>query len=138
MIGREVTFDIDKRREPVLLNEEDSLAETIIMALFLEPGQNPCNSDAGVGIRKYIYKTTDEIDSSLVRADLIRTCGNQLINTSIRNLAIASEVVNDVRSMLIRMELNIGGEEKVLAIGMRKLSNDRIHVNYKFVDKIVR
>lgn len=138
MVGREVTFDIDKRREPVLLSEEDTIANTIIMALFLKPGQNPALSDAGVDIRKYIYKTTDEINSSQIRADLVKTCGNQLINTSIRNLAIASQVIDNVPSMIIQLNLIVSGEDRILAIGMQELSKNRVHLNYKFVDKVVK
>lgn len=138
MKGREVTFQIDKRREPVLLSEEDTLVNTIIRALFLKPGQNPVNPDAGVDIRKYIYKTTDEIDSSQIRADLILTCGSQLINTSIQNLAIASELVDGIRSMIIQIDIKIDDKAKILAIGMQQLANNRIHLNYKFMDKIVK
>lgn len=139
MEGREVTFNIDKRREPVLLSEEQSLKNTIVMALFLKPGQDPSRPEAGVDIRKYIYKTTDEIDSSKILADLIVACGDQLVSTSIQNLAIASKVIDDKYTMLIQLDMYINGESKVMAIAMQKsFDKDRVHINYRFVDKVER
>ena len=137
MKGREVTFKIDKRREPVLLSEEESLKNTIIMALFLKQGQDPSRPEAGVDIRKYIYKTTDEIDSSRLLADLIATCGDQLVSTSIRNLAIASKTIGETYAMLIQIDLITNGQSKIMAIAMQKsFDKDRVHVNYRFVDRI--
>lgn len=137
MEGREVTFQIDKRREPVLLSEEESLKNTIIMALFLKPGQDPSRPEAGPDIRKYIYKTTDEIDSSKILADLIIACGDQLVSTSIRNLAIASKVIGDRYSMIIQIDLLVHGQSKIMAIAMQKsFDKDRVHINYRFVDKV--
>ena len=134
MEGREVTFQIDKRREPVLLSEEESLKNTIIMALFLKPGQDPSRPEAGPDIRKYIYKTTDEIDSSKILADLIIACGDQLVSTSIRNLAIASKVIGDRYS---KIDLLVHGQSKIMAIAMQKsFDKDRVHINYRFVDKV--
>ena len=54
-MAREITFKIDKYKKPVLLNTKESLAQTIINALLMVPGNLPGNPLVGVNVMQYLY-----------------------------------------------------------------------------------
>lgn len=137
MLKRQVTFDIDKRKEPVLLSEKDTILQIITMALFLKPGQNPCNPDAGVDIKKYLFRPLDEIDSTQIRNDLVRTCGKRFSNAAIKNVAVSNELIEGRYPVLaLQIDLVIDSEPAAIAMVMSNMSDkkERIHLDYEFVN----
>lgn len=136
MIGRDITFQIDKRRDPVLVSEEQTLANVILRALFLVPGQDPVFPNRGVNIRQYFNKTLDAIDVTKIQNDLVATCGEDNVAPYITDLSLASGPLEGKNTILIQIDLIINGVERLLAIAMQQaFGTQRIHINYTFTNK---
>ena len=57
MAGQKGTvFGVDKYKEPKLLDRKDTIANAIIDACFMVPGNLPSLPHVGVNIRQYFYK----------------------------------------------------------------------------------
>lgn len=138
MQGREITFDFDKYKRPVLLNTKETIANTIINALFMVPGNSPVNPLNGVNIMQYMYKTYDSINTDEILTALRQTCGDTFATLYIDGVSINSARTPDGDLLIIAINLKMPDTREVdaLAIVLKKV-DDRVHFNYGFMSDVL-
>ena len=113
------------------------MAQIILNALFMVPGNEPGNPEAGVNIMKYLYRTTDAIDTDEIRESLSRTIGENLVTSSISGISVTTNRMPDNTDvMAIVIQITVDDEEDSLAIILKK-KDMRVHFNYTFLSQVL-
>lgn len=138
-MAREITFKIDKYKKPVLLNTKESLAQTIINALLMVPGNLPGNPLVGVNVMQYLYRKIDDVDSNKIMEDLRFAIGETLGDTVLDDVSIASvrDPEGDILVVTIRLRMPDTREDDSLVVLLKK-KDDRVHFNYKFMSEVLK
>lgn len=139
MTQREITFDIDKYKEPVLLNTKETIAKTILNALLMVPGNLPSNPLLGANITQYLYKNYDDIDSVKITNDLRMAIGTTLADTTIDEVIIEHARMSDgtdAAIVVINLRMPDNREADSLVVMLKK-TDDRVHFNYKFMSDVL-
>lgn len=136
MVG-EISFELNRYSKPKILNAKESMAQIILNALFMVPGNEPGNPEAGVDIMKYLYRTTDAIDTDEIRDALSRTIGDNLVTSSVGDITVVTNRMPDnTNVMAIVIQLSIDDEDDSLAIILKK-KDMRVHFNYAFLSRVL-
>lgn len=136
MRGREVSFEINKYKKPVLLSKKESLVQLILNALFMVPGNEPGNPKAGVNIERYLYKPVTDSDGTNIEAALKQTCGSTLTSTILKSCKVTTIETEHGPAMVLAINVVVDDDDDTLAIILQK-QQDRVHLNYKFMKEIV-
>lgn len=138
-MAREITFKIDKYKKPVLLNTKESLAQTIINALLMVPGNLPGNPLVGVNVMQYLYRKIDDVDSNKIMEDLRFAIGETLGDTVLDDVSIASvrDPEGDILVVTVRLRMPDTREDDSLVVLLKK-KDDRVHFNYKFMSEVLK
>lgn len=130
--SKEPTFDVDIYKKPKLLSEKDSVAQIIVNALFLKPGNIPDNPELGVDIEKYMYIDSDMTVSDSIRASLIKTCGDDLVTANINNVDFITRRQEDGSYIfLIRVNITFKEDNKSTSLGIGGYQKSG-HVTYNW------
>ena len=138
-MAREITFKIDKYKKPVLLNTKESLAQTIINALLMVPGNLPGNPLVGVNVMQYLYRKIDDVDSNKIMEDLRFAIGETLGDTVLDDVSITSvrDPEGDILVVTVRLRMPDTREDDSLVVLLKK-KDDRVHFNYKFMSEVLK
>ena len=131
----EVSFGFDKYNKPKQLNLRETVANTIINALFLEEGNNPALPNLGINIRQYFYSFEEDLDGDLIQQQLEAACGTLPGGATIDavDFSIQDTTAND-KVFLIIIKINFAvNDTKVLGI-MLKDEKDAVRFNFDYVD----
>lgn len=137
MVSKEPTFDIDIYKKPKLLSEKDSVAQVILNALFLKPGNLPDNPDLGVDIEKYMYFDSDLSVAETIRTSLVKTCGEDLINANINAVSFITRKQEEDNSYVFLMQISISfkGEDKPVNLGIGGYqTSGNVTYNWDYLD----
>lgn len=137
VLAGEISFELNRYSRPKILNTKESMAQIILNALFMVPGNEPGNPEAGVNIMKYLYRTTDAIDTDEIRESLSRTIGENLVTSSISGISVTTNRMPDNTDvMAIVIQITVDDEEDSLAIILKK-KDMRVHFNYTFLSQVL-
>ena len=136
--GKELTFDVDKYKSPVLLSLKETYAQIVINALLMKPGNIPSRPKCGVNIMQYLYKAIDDIDSSKITDDLRYAIGSDLSDNVLSDVAVTSMETEsgDVAVVSVKLRMPKGRSDDTLVVVLKKVDN-RVHFNYKFMSDVV-
>lgn len=133
----EVSFSFNKYNKPKLLDLKTSVANTIINALFMVPGNNPSNPQAGVDINSYFYKYEDSINSEDIQTALTNTCGSLPGGATITSVNFSCIDVTNSTVFLLLVRLSIPREDDTaLGVVFKRVSTEQdvINFNFEYVD----
>ena len=131
----ETSFDFDMYDNPKQLNLRDTVANTIINALFVESGNNPAMPNLDINIRKYFYSYEEDLNGDLIKRDVENACGNLPGGATIDSVdfSIQDTTAND-KVFLIVIKISIAvNDTKILGI-MLKDEKDIVRFNFDYVD----
>lgn len=136
MAGQKGTvFGVDKYKEPKLLDMKDTVANAIIDACFMVPGNLPSLPHVGVNIRQYFYKEETSISSDKIKKDLEACCGRTISGATIGKVDFSVQRTNnnDYVFLLILVVSFSPGEEELLGITMKPDKDNYVHFNFDYV-----
>lgn len=119
---KDVTFDVDKYGNPHLLTFKESIAQQIINALFMVPGNLPSLPHVGVNIRQYFYKTDTEFVSSEIEQKLKEACGLIISGVVINSVDFSVQTTSTGQAiflLMIRILFPNSKNESVLGISLK-------------------
>lgn len=138
MDSREPTFDTDIYNKPKMLSERESVAQLILHALFLKPGNLPDNPTLGVDIEQYMYVDSDTSVDETIRTALLKTCGNDLDTATINGVSfITRRQEGEENSYIFLVRVNVTfkstGQTADLGIGGYQQSGN-VTYNWDYLD----
>lgn len=137
MLGREINFKTDKYRKPVYLSKRESVAQLVLNALFMKPGNLPSHPTRGVDIEQYLGKPLDSVDELKILGDLKKTCGDGLIGNEINNLTFTVVKQDGIDVALILVNLLIDNTEDLMAIAIQREKDNIVRYQYNFINEDV-
>lgn len=133
---REITYAVDRQGKPALLSEKESIAQQLINAIFLIPGNIP-NLPIGLNVMNYLFKTSSEIQPAEILSVLRDTCGDDFVSTNIASLECGVVDIENEPGFWLSARLNVEDEDNTLALIARG-KNDTVHFNYGFLSEGIK
>lgn len=137
MNGREIAFTTDKYNNPVYLSKRESLAQIILNALFLVPGNLPSHPERGVNIVKYLNKTSGSVNELQILEELKKTCGKDLVADEIESLSFQTVKYDGTDIALIMLKLKIDNTDDMMAISIQRVKDKVVRYQYNFISEDV-
>lgn len=131
----EASFEFDKYNNPKQLNLRETVANTIVNALFLDLGNNPAMPTNGINIRQYFYSYEEELDGDAIKQKLENMCGTLPGGATIDavDFSLKETTAND-KVFLILIKISFGvNDPEILGI-MLKDEKDAVRFNFEYVN----
>lgn len=134
---REITYGIDRRGNPALLSKKESVAQQLINAIFMAPGNIP-NLPIGLKVEDYLYGNATSIQSSQIFSILKQACGEEFMMNNIDSLDCYLVNLGGDPSFLLDAHIITGDEEgETMALVLTR-QNDTVKFNYSFLSEGVK
>lgn len=135
---REVTFGINKYKKAVMLNTKETIAQTVINALLMVPGNLISNPLVGVNIMQYLYHKLEDIDTNKIMNDLQFAIGDTLGDNVLSDVSVVSlrDPDGDAMVVTVRLRMPDTREDDSLVVLLKK-KDSRVHFNYKFMSDVL-
>lgn len=135
---REVTFGINKYKKAVMLNTKETIAQTVINALLMVPGNLISNPLVGVNIMQYLYHKLEDIDTNKIMNDLQFAIGDTLGDNVLSDISVVSlrDPNGDAMVVTVRLRMPDTREDDSLVVLLKK-KDSRVHFNYKFMSDVL-
>lgn len=132
---KDVSFSVNKYHEADLKDRKTTIANTIINACFMVPGNNPSTPLAGVNITQYFYKEDSAISSDKIKKDIEATCGRIICGATIGavDFSVQTTSIGEVVFLLLIRVKFSPDEEEMLGITMQQKQNKYVHFNFDYV-----
>ncbi len=141
MAIREVDFGVDNFQKPKVLSIKDSIAQLIMNMFLMRPGNMPSLPNVGVDIRKYLYKTENQLDLSELKKKIFDDCSQLLSFVSIGDIQTVIIQHEGQDLLLIHIPLiGLDDGDESLIMGFQQEQNGSLRIKYQFesdsLDKI--
>lgn len=100
---KDVTFEFNKYGDQKLLDLKESVAQQIINALFMVPGNLPSLPHIGVNIKQYLYKTDTSYNSTEIEQKLKEACGTVICGVVINSVDFSVQKTSNGQSVFLVM-----------------------------------
>lgn len=100
---KDVTFEFNKYGDQKLLDLKESVAQQIINALFMVPGNLPSLPHIGVNIKQYLYKTDTSYNSTEIEQKLKEACGTVICGVVINSVDFSVQKTSNGQSVFLIM-----------------------------------
>lgn len=100
---KDVTFEFNKYGDQKLLDLKESVAQQIINALFMIPGNLPSLPHIGVNIKQYLYKTDTSYNSTEIEQKLKEACGAVICGVVINSVDFSVQKTSNGQSVFLIM-----------------------------------
>ena len=100
---KDVTFLFDKYGDPELLELKESIAQQIINALFMVPGNLPSLPHIGVNIKQYLYRTDTSYVSAEIEQKLKDACGVVICGVVINSVDFSVQTTSNGQAVFLIM-----------------------------------
>lgn len=133
---REITYGIDRRGNPAMLSNKESIAQRIINAIFMAPGNLP-NIPVGLKVEDYLYEHSSSIQSADVFATLKKACGDDFMRDYVKSVECYVVPIQGNPSFLLSVDLTVDGDDDTMSLVLTK-QNDTVKFNYTFLSEGVK
>lgn len=125
---KEVGFGTDDKGKPLVLDAKKSLAQLIFNMFMLDPGTYPSQPEKGIGIRRWIYKTEDEMNLDELKRLIFSNCSDLINHLELDDVRVTFVEHQGQGILLIMIPLKI--DDEALLIGFN--GNDKNEIQYRF------
>lgn len=133
----EVTYGMDRRGNPALLSHKESVAQQLINAIFMAPGNIP-NLPIGLKVEDYLYEDVVGIQSSQVFSTLKKACGEEFMMNNIKSLDCYTVNLDGSPSFLLSAHIGAKKDEDDTMALVLTRQNETIKFNYSFLSEGVQ
>lgn len=132
---KDVSFDFNKYKEPDLKSLKESVANSIVNACFMIPGNLPGMPTVGVNIKQYFYKEESELSADKITADVQYACGKLISGATIIavDFSVQKTTYGDYVFLLIVKVAFPKDGEQLLGVMMTQQDN-RVKFNFEYMD----
>lgn len=132
---KDVSFSFNKYKEPDLKSLKESVANSIVNACFMVPGNLPGLPTVGVNIKQYFYKEESELSADKITADVQYACGKLISGASIVAVDFSVQKTSKgdyVFLLIIKVRFPEDGDQ-LLGVMMTQDDN-RVKFNFEYMD----
>ena len=136
--GKGVTFNFNKYGKPEMLDLRESIAQSIVNALFMVPGNLPSLPHIGVNIRQYLYRADTEYVSAEIEGSLKAACGSIIHGVVINSVDFSVHKAPDGQSVfliMIRLVFPSTSSESVLGVTVAH-KKEMVKFNFAYADNV--
>lgn len=132
---KDVSFGFNKYKEPDLKSLKESVANSIVNACFMVPGNLPGLPTVGVNIKQYFYKEESELSADKITADVQYACGKLISGASIIavDFSVQKTTYGDYIFLLI-IKVNFPEDGDQLLGVMMTQQDNRVKFNFEYMD----
>ena len=135
---RDVTFTFNKYGDPALLDLKETIAQQIINALFMVPGNLPSLPHIGVNIKQYLYKTDTSYVSYEIEQKLKEACGTIISGVVINSVDFSVHTTSTGQAIfliMVRITSPNTTTDSVLGVSVVQ-SNDIVKFNFEYAGEV--
>lgn len=125
---KEVGFGSDDMGRPKVLSQNASIAQIIYNIFLMEPGTYPSQPEKGIGIRRWLYKTEDEIDSTELKKRIFENCSDLISFLEFDDVEVIFTDIEGQGVLIVILPLKVTNESMLLAFSKGEENN----VYFKF------
>lgn len=132
----EPAFGLDKFRKPLVYEDWEVVAQSIIIVLFGRPGFYPSIPQLGIHIQDYMNERLDMIDTDELRGKLMYQLSiiSELIQTDDIKIVTKKLVGYNSPALIIFIPIYKGDDKNNIAVSIVQSSKDSVRYNYEIVD----
>ena len=132
----EPAFGLDKFRKPLVYEDWEVVAQSIIIVLFGRPGFYPSIPQLGIHIQDYMNERLDMIDTDELRGKLMYQLSiiSDLIQTDDIKIVTKKLVGYNSPALIIFIPIYKGEDKNNIAVSIVQSSKDSVKYNYEIVD----
>lgn len=136
-VFQEPAFGLDKFRKPLVYEDWEVVAQSIIIVLFGRPGFYPSIPQLGIHIQDYLNERLDKIDTDQLKGQLAYQLNivSDLILTDEIKIMKKVLVGYKIPALIILIPIIKGEDKSNVAISIVKSSSDSVSYNYELVDE---
>ena len=138
-VFQEPAFGLDKFRKPLVYEDWEVVAQSIIIVLFGRPGFYPSIPQLGIHIQDYLNERLDKIDTDQLKGHLAYHLNivSDLILTDEIKIMKKVLVGYKIPALIILIPVIKGEDKSNVAISIVKSASDSVSYNYELVDESV-
>lgn len=125
-------FGIDSYNRAKVLNESQTIVYNILTILFGKPGFYPSIPRLGMNIQQYLYSFEDEIDTTMLKAELASQCKDFIDVIEDGSFDIIKSTYNDQPLLIFVIPTIITNSEKNLFLGVTLTNKGEYRFNFTF------
>ena len=131
----EPAFGLDSFRKPLVYEDWQVVAQSIIIVLFGRPGFYPSIPQLGVHIQDLIYEKIDDIDTDNLRGILAHQLEvfSDIIQSDDMKIAIKNTTGGNP-VLIIALPIYTGDERSAVAVTITATEDGGIQYNYEKID----
>ena len=131
----EPAFGLDSFRKPLVYEDWQVVAQSIIIVLFGRPGFYPSIPQLGVHIQDLMYEKIDEIDTDNLRGILAHQLEvfSDIIQSDDMKIAIKNTTGGNP-VLIIALPIYTGDERSAVAVTITATEDGGIQYNYEKID----
>ena len=136
-VFQEPAFGLDKFRKPLVYEDWEVVAQSIIIVLFGRPGFYPSIPQLGIHIQDYLNERLDKIDTDQLKGQLAYQLNivSDLILTDEIKIMKKVLVGYKIPALIILIPVIKGEDKSNVAISIVKSASDSVSYNYELVDE---
>ena len=136
-VFQEPAFGLDKFRKPLVYEDWEVVAQSIIIVLFGRPGFYPSIPQLGIHIQDYLNERLDKIDTDQLKGQLAYQLNivSDLILTDEIKIMKKVLVGYKIPALIILIPIIKGEDKSNVAISIVKSASDSVSYNYELVDE---
>lgn len=133
--NKDALFGFDKYKQAELGDRKTAIANAVINACFMIPGNNPSLPHVGVNIKQYFYKEQSAISSDKIKQDIEDACGNIICGATIGavDFSFQKTADSDMIFLLIVMVKFSQTEQEILGITMKQKEDNYVKFNFDYI-----
>lgn len=131
-IKHEVLFGNDNFGKQKELSDAETVAQMLLNLFLMRKGQLPSMPQLGIDIRRYLYKTEDEINVEELKNQIINQCSALIPYINIQQLQIVLVPYNNENVLYILVPLTVAVEDGGTVMYGFKKSKDSSLVNFNY------
>ena len=138
-VFQEPAFGLDKFRKPLVYEDWEAVAQSIIIVLFGKPGFYPSIPQLGIHIQDYMNERLDKIDVDQLKGQLAYQLNivSELILTDQIKIIKKVLVGYKIPALIILIPIFKGEDKSNIAVSIVKSVSDSVSYNYELVDESI-
>jgi hypothetical protein len=133
----DASFGVDNFNGTKYLSASKTKVNNILMVLFGKPGFYPSIPNLGMNIQKWLYMFFDEIDTNIIKAELINNCSAFLDDVETGGLDVVKTFYNEQPYLLFTMPTQTDDGTSNLILGVSINAVGQLVYNFKYDNTIL-
>ena len=125
-------FGVDMYERPKVLSESQTVVYNILTILFGKPGFYPSIPTLGMYIQQYLYNFQDEINTELLKAELIAQCKDFNVAIYDGTFDVSVTTINNDPLLIFQLPTIITNAPSELVLGVTVNNTGDYRFNFVF------